>query len=60
MQLEYECTYHATLKQPVAVGPTPYGSRMVFEVTGGTFEGKRLRGKVLTGGADWLLVGAER
>ncbi len=59
MQLEYECTYHATLKQPVVVGPTPYGTRMIFEVTGGSFEGKRLRGKVLTGGGDWLLVGAD-
>ncbi len=59
MQLEYECTYHATLKQPLAVGPTPYGTRMVFEVTGGSFEGKRLRGKVLTGGGDWLLVGPD-
>ncbi len=59
MQLEYEFSYHATLKEPLAVGTTPYGNRMVFEVTGGSFEGKRLRGKVLTGGADWLLVGPD-
>lgn len=59
MDLVYEFTYHATLKEPLVVGPGPFGTRMVFEVTGGAFEGERLRGTVLTGGADWLLVGAD-
>ena len=59
MNLEYEFTYHATLKEPVVVGQGPYGTRLVYEVTGGSFEGARLRGKVLTGGADWLLVGPD-
>jgi uncharacterized protein DUF3237 len=59
MHLEYEFTYDATLREPVAVGPGPYGTRLVFEVTGGKFEGKRLRGTVLTGGGDWLLVGPD-
>ena len=59
MNLEYELTYHALLKEPVVVGAGPYGSRLVFEVTGGHVEGKRLKGTILTGGADWLLVGAD-
>ena len=59
MDLEYEFTYHATLKEPVNVGPGPFGTRMVFEVTGGRFEGPRLKGQIVTGGADWLLVGAD-
>ena len=59
MNLEYECTYHATLKEPVNVGAGPYGNRLIFEVTGGRFEGPRLNGQVLTGGGDWLLVGAD-
>jgi hypothetical protein len=59
MQLEYECTYHATLKEPVNVGPGPYGTRVVFEVTGGRCEGRRLNGTVLSGGGDWLLVGPD-
>ena len=29
------------------VGNTPYGSRKIATVTGGTFEGERLRGAVL-------------
>ena len=59
MNLEYELTYHATLKEPVPVGPGPFGTRIVFEVTGGSVEGPRLKGKVLTGGGDWLLVGPD-
>ncbi|HEY4012976.1 MAG TPA: DUF3237 domain-containing protein [Polyangiaceae bacterium] len=37
------------------LGPTPLGKRMTFPVVGGAFEGERLRGKVLPGGADWAL-----
>ncbi len=59
MNLEYECTYYATLKEPVNVGPGPYGTRLIFEVTGGSFEGPRLNGQVLSGGGDWLLVGPD-
>jgi hypothetical protein len=59
MNLEYEFTYHATLKEPLNVGPGPYGNRQVFEVTGGAADGARLKGRILTGGADWLLVGPD-
>lgn len=59
MNFEFEFSYVATLKPPVDIGPGPFGNRNVFEVTGGTVEGKRLKGKVLTGGADWLLIGAD-
>lgn len=59
MNLEYELTYQAGLKEALAVGPGPFGNRLVVEVLGGSFEGPRLRGKILTGGADWLLVDAD-
>lgn len=59
MNLEYEFTYRADLKPPVQIGNGPYGARNFFEVTGGTFEGKRLKGKILSGGGDWLLNGAD-
>jgi hypothetical protein len=38
------------------IGDTPYGVRRVAQITGGTFEGERLRGRVLAGGGDWLLL----
>ena len=36
------------------VGATPHGTLSIFPVTGGSFEGERLRGKVLAGGGDWV------
>src|SRR5205809_3801222 len=35
------------------IGATPHGDLSIFPVTGGSFEGERLRGKVLAGGGDW-------
>jgi Protein of unknown function (DUF3237) len=37
------------------LGVGPHGTRVTFPITGGSFEGDRLRGKVLAGGADWTL-----
>lgn len=59
MRLEPLMTYSADLLPAVAVGPGPYGNRIVFEVSGGSFEGPRLRGRLLTGGGDWLLLDGE-
>ena len=38
------------------LGAVPHGTRAIAPITGGTFEGPRLRGKVLPGGADWTLL----
>jgi hypothetical protein len=59
MNLEYEFSYRASLKPALAVGPGPYGTRLFVEVTGGSVEGNRLKGKIMTGGGDWLLAGAD-
>ncbi|MFQ5477892.1 MAG: DUF3237 domain-containing protein [Candidatus Binatia bacterium] len=56
MKIETLMTYRATLKEPIAVGPGPWGTRLVYDVTGGEFEGPKLRGRLLASGADWLLV----
>ena len=37
------------------IGETPAGLRRVGLVAGGTFEGPKLRGTVLPGGADWII-----
>ena len=39
------------------VGAGPHGTRVTYPITGGSFEGDRLRGKVLPlpGGADWTI-----
>ena len=38
------------------LGRVPHGTRSIVPVTGGDFEGPLLRGKVLPGGGDWLLL----
>lgn len=37
------------------IGDGPHGTRVTFPITGGSFEGERLRGKVLPGGDDWTV-----
>jgi hypothetical protein len=41
------------------IGATPHGTRITFPITGGSFEGERLRGKVLPGGDDWTVRRAD-
>jgi hypothetical protein len=43
----------ASLDAPIVVGDVPEGKRRVVPVSGGTFEGPKLRGNLLPGGADW-------
>lgn len=38
------------------IGDTPYGSRRVGRFGAGNFEGPKLKGKVLPGGACWMLM----
>ena len=59
MNLDFLMTYRATLKAPVIVGTGPTGMRQIFDVTGGTFEGPKLRGTLLPSGADWIQFGAD-
>jgi uncharacterized protein DUF3237 len=37
----------------VSIGATPSGEIRLVPITGGTFEGSELRGRILPGGADW-------
>jgi hypothetical protein len=37
------------------VGACPRGTRLTFPITGGVFDGDRLRGRVLPGGDDWVI-----
>lgn len=44
------------IAEPQMLGQTPYGERRIINITGGTFEGDRLSGKILPGGADWQII----
>ena len=45
-----------TLEPVRDLGDTPLGRRRIIGITGGTFSGARLSGKILPGGADWQLI----
>ena len=49
-------TLKLTVNGMQAIGATPNGNRRVGLVAGGSFEGPRLRGTVLPGGADWIIA----
>src|ERR1700748_118119 len=50
-------TLRVTVATPQSIGAVPHGTRRTVPITGGDFEGPRLRGTVLPGGsADWLLL----
>ena len=45
-----------TVATPQIIGQSSRGLRRVVPITGGTFEGPRIRGRVVPGGADWQVV----
>lgn len=53
-------TIQMTLHPVQDLGATPMGQRIIVPVSGGSFEGERLRGVVLPhAGSDWLLRRAD-
>src|SRR5213594_2786348 len=49
-------TLQVVVPPPQRLGAVPHGTRVIAPIMGGTFEGPRLRGKVLPGGGDWTLL----
>jgi hypothetical protein len=56
LQLRPLLTAEITLAAPQELGETPAGRRRIIPITGGRFEGERLSGRVIPGGADWQIV----
>src|SRR5437879_13878073 len=51
---------HVNVATPQNIGAVPHGTRRTAPLSGGDFEGPRLRGTLLPGGsADWLLLRAD-
>ena len=59
MKLEPLLRAEITLAPPQELGGTPLGRRRVIPITGGSFRGEKLSGRVLPGGADWQLIRAD-
>jgi len=54
-RVEFVFEEFVTLGGNIHPGETPYGDRNIVPITGGTFSGPNIRGKVLPGGWDWQL-----
>ncbi|MDQ8205027.1 DUF3237 family protein [Pelagicoccus sp. SDUM812003] len=52
-ETEFVYEAHVTIGEIVEVGETSKSIRRYIPITGGRFEGPRLKGTVLPGGADW-------
>ena len=57
--LEFAFEAHVTIDAPIVVGTGPQGLRRIVPITGGKFEGPRIKGTILNGGADWQFVRAD-
>jgi Protein of unknown function (DUF3237) len=56
-KLESEFLYKITLSldKPIDTGKSPFGTRIAYPIKGGSFEGPKMKGKVMAVGEDWLL-----
>jgi len=55
--LEFAFEELVTLDADVPVGETPQGKRNIVPITGGTFSGPKIKGRIMPGGWDWQLAG---
>lgn len=55
-ELEFVYEAIAEIEEGIDLGKGPLGERRMVPITGGTFEGPRLRGTVVAGGIDRQLV----
>ncbi len=59
MKLEHLMDFKAKLFSPVLnVGKGPHGTRLIYNAAEGTFEGPKLKGRVLPGGGDMPVTDA--
>lgn len=55
-ELEFAFEIRATVAQPRDFGVMDHGRRRVVDITGGTFEGPDIKGRIIPGGADWQSI----
>ncbi len=56
MQTEFSFEARVTVANPLMIGQSTQGLRRVVPITGGTFSGPGIKGRVVPGGADWQFV----
>jgi hypothetical protein len=58
-RLQLALELHVQLGAPLELGEVAHGRRRIVPIVGGTFAGPGLKGKVLSGGADWQIIRAD-
>lgn len=58
LPVEFLFTMRATLTPPAIVANGPQGTRVIVNVTGGTVDGPRVKGTLLSSGGDWVTMRA--
>lgn len=54
-KMEHMWDATVTVADPMILGESKHGLRLIWPITGGTFEGPKIRGIVVPGGEDWQL-----
>ena len=54
-KLEFALQLKVTIGEAYGIDNTQHGRRTVIPITGGTFEGPKLKGTIINGGADYQL-----
>lgn len=58
--LEFACELKVTIDPVMKLGKTARGERIIIPISGGTFEGPKMKGIVLRGGADYQYSDKEK
>lgn len=55
-QLDFFCELKVKLDPALVVGETAHGIRRIIPIIGGTVEGPKVKGEIISGGADWQVL----
>jgi Protein of unknown function (DUF3237) len=58
LPVEHVCDISVALEAPLHI-PTPVGTRLTYITNHGVVSGPRIRGELLGGGGDWIVLGAD-
>ena len=54
--LVFVCELQVKIDPALVVGETAHGTRRIIPIVGGSVVGPKVKGEILTGGADWQIV----
>lgn len=55
LETEFLYKIDLSLDPGIEIGKAPVGTRVIYPIKGGTFEGQKIKGKVRSIGGDWVL-----